>query len=153
MYLYCYVYVLLLYVHVFLLLCKYVLTTAEYIYIYIYSALKAGLGSGTLHPGKVLGGSLPLLSPAFRRSHFSRQVPPSATTREILAARIPTSTIFFTCRMYRRLYFPSEGRRAEDFLAPKNPTASAGFEPGNLGTKGQHATPRPPKPIYTYIDN
>ena len=29
-------------------------------------------GSGTLHPGQVLGGSLPLLSPAFRRSHFSR---------------------------------------------------------------------------------
>jgi len=43
-------------------------------------------GSGTLHPVQVLGGSLPLLSPAFRRSHFSRQVPPSATTREILAA-------------------------------------------------------------------
>ena len=32
-------------------------------------------------------------------------------------------------------------------LRPKNPTASAGFEPANLGTKGQHATPRPPKPI------
>jgi len=41
----------------------------------------------TLHPGQVLGGSLPLLSPAFRRSHFSRQVPPSATTRAILAAK------------------------------------------------------------------
>ena len=46
-----------------------------------------------------------------------------------------------------RLYFPSEGRRAEDFFAPKNPTASAGFEPANLGTKGQNATPRPPKPL------
>ena len=46
----------------------------------------------------------------------------------------------------RRLYFPSEGRRAEDFFTLKNPTASAGFEPANLGTKGQHATPRPPKP-------
>ena len=44
-------------------------------------------GSGTLPPGQVLGGSLPLLSPAFRCSHFSRQVPPSATTREILAAK------------------------------------------------------------------
>ena len=31
------------------------------------------------------------------------------------------------------------------FFRPKNPTASAGFEPANLGTKGQHATPRPPK--------
>ena len=35
---------------------------------------------------------------------------------------------------------------AEDFFALNNPTASAGFEPPNLGTKGQHATPRPPKP-------
>jgi len=35
----------------------------------------------------------------------------------------------------RRLYFPSEGRRAEDFFRPKNPTASAGFEPAILGTR------------------
>jgi len=34
------------------------------------------------------------------------------------------------------------------FFRPKNPTTSAGFEPANLGTKGQHATPRPPKPWY-----
>ena len=33
------------------------------------------------------------------------------------------------------------------FFASKNPTASAGFEPANLGTKGQHATPRPLKPL------
>ena len=33
------------------------------------------------------------------------------------------------------------------FFRPKNPTTSAGFEPANLGTKGQHATPRPPKPL------
>jgi hypothetical protein len=37
--------------------------------------------------------------------------------------------------------------RAEDFFALKNPTASAGFEPANLGTRGQHATPRKPKPL------
>ena len=43
--------------------------------------------------------------------------------------------------------FPSEGRRAEDFFALKNPTTSAGFKPANLGTKGQHATSRPPKPL------
>ena len=36
---------------------------------------------------------------------------------------------------------------AENFFALKNPTASAGFEPMNLGTKGQHATPRPPKQL------
>jgi hypothetical protein len=45
-----------------------------------------------------------------------------------------------------RLYFPSEGRRAEDFFVLKNPTASAGFEPANFGTKGQHATSRTLKP-------
>jgi hypothetical protein len=33
------------------------------------------------------------------------------------------------------------------FFRPKNPTASAGFEPANLGTKGQHTTSRPPKPL------
>ena len=57
----------------------------------------------------------------------------------------------FTCRKSttwdKRLYFPSEGRRAEDIFALKNPTASAGFEPANLGTKGQHATFRLPKPL------
>ena len=53
----------------------------------------------------------------------------------------------FACRKYdtwdKLLYFPSEGRRAEDFFALKNPTASAGFEPANLGAKGQHPTSRP----------
>ena len=33
------------------------------------------------------------------------------------------------------------------FFRPKNPTASAGCEPTNLGTKGQHASSRPPKPL------
>ena len=46
----------------------------------------------------------------------------------------------------RRLYFPSEGRRAEEFFALKNPTAWAGFEPAKLGTKCQHFTSRP-KPL------
>ena len=48
--------------------------------------------------------------------------------------------------MGQRLYFPSEGRHAEDFFALKNSTNSVGFEPANLGTKGQQATSRPPKP-------
>jgi hypothetical protein len=32
-------------------------------------------------------------------------------------------------------------------FALKNPNASAGFEPANLGSKGQYATSRPPKPL------
>jgi len=62
-------------------------------FIHYYSALEAGLagtiaqscercGSGTLHPGQVHGGSLPLLSPDFRRSHFRRQVPVRPQRRE-----------------------------------------------------------------------
>jgi hypothetical protein len=47
----------------------------------------------------------------------------------------------FTCPKvgtWDRLFnFPSEGRRAEDFLNRKNPMASAGFEPANSGTRGQ----------------
>ena len=56
-----------------------------------------------------------------------------------------------TCRKSatwdRWLYFPSEVRRAEGVFALKNPTASAGCEPANLGTKGQHTTSRPPTPL------
>ena len=122
------------------------------------------------HSGQILRGRLPLLSPAFRRSHLLRQVPSRPTTRKTSSSgrwnsswarnvstnfvQKSTSTQFqrsFTCRkattLDRRFYFPSEGRRAEDFFALKNPTASAGFEPANLGTKGQYATSRPPKPI------
>ena len=52
----------------------------------------------------------------------------------------------------KRLYFPSEGRSAEDFFVLKNPTASAGFEPANLDTKGQYATSRPLKPLSKYVN-
>jgi len=45
------------------------------------------------------------------------------------------------CDMGPTALLPFEGRRAEDFFTLKNPTASAGFEPANLGTKGQHAYP------------
>jgi hypothetical protein len=33
------------------------------------------------------------------------------------------------------------------FFALKNLTISVGFEPANLGTRGQHASSRPPKPL------
>ena len=37
------------------------------------------------------------------------------------------------------------------FFALKNPTASAGFGPANLGTKGQHNTSRPPKTLSLHL--
>jgi hypothetical protein len=67
-------------------------------------------------------------------------------------AKMTTSTPF------RDFYMPQiydmgqkEGVLRIFFFALKNPTASAVFEPANLGTKGQHATPRPPKPLVRYI--
>jgi len=45
---------------------------------------------------------------------------------------------------------PKEGA-LRIFFALKNPKASAGFDPANLGTKVQHATPRPLKPLRILI--
>jgi len=69
-----------------------------------------------------------------------------------MAALIMPLGIFYKPQIYDMgptALLPSEGRHAENFFALKNLTASAGFERANLGTKGQHATPRPPKPIFT----
>jgi len=45
---------------------------------------------------------------------------------------------------------PLRREACRGFFHSKNPTALAGFEPANLGTKGQHATPRPPKAVCQY---
>ena len=107
----------------------------------------------------------------FSHSYLHRQVSPPGTLvvkggttwarngQWILPenARLPLNIQgSFTCLKSttwdRRLYFPSEGRRAEDFFALKNPTALVGFEPANLGTEGQHASCRPPKPLYCTLE-
>ena len=44
-------------------------------------------GSGTLHSRQFLRGRLPLLSPAFRRSHFRLQMPPRASDMRDLYQR------------------------------------------------------------------
>ena len=108
----------------------------------------------------------------FTRSYLHRQVSPSETLvvkggttwarngRLIFPenARLPRNIQgSFTCRKSttwdKRFYFPSEGRRAENFFALKNPTASVGFEPANWGNKGQHAASRPPKPLRQSVNN
>ena len=48
---------------------------------------------------------------------------------------------------------PLRRKKCLGFFRPKNQTASVGFEPANLGTKSQHATPRPPKPLLCPIHN
>ena len=62
------------------------------------------------------------------------------SSRDLLhTANLRHGTDGFTC--------PPKESVLRIFFALKNPTASAGFEPANLGTKGQHATSGPPKPI------
>ena len=97
-----------------------------------------------------------VLTLVFSRSYLHLQVTPPKTLvvkggttwarngRWILPenARLPDNIQgSFTCLKSttwdKRLYYPSEGRRAKDFSTLKNPKASAGFEPANLGTKGQ----------------
>ena len=48
---------------------------------------------------------------------------------------------------------PKEGLLRFFFFALKNPTTSAGFEHANLGTRGQHATSRPPRPQVLDYEN
>ena len=113
---------------------------------------------GTLHPRQVLGGSLPLLSlpldvPTFAATSLcvrSDARDPSSERWNCGRERYPVVilpkfrlTLKFRDLLHdaNLLYFPSERKRAEDFFHLKNPTASAGFEHANLGTKGQHTLP------------
>ena len=94
--------------------------------------------------------------PTFTTSRLPRDPIAKGVTMWARNGRLPSSIQgSFTCRKSttwdRRLYFLSEGRGVEDFFALKNPTTSAEFEPANLGTKGQHATSRPPKPLCTLL--
>jgi len=108
---------------------------------------------GTLHPRQVLGDSLPLLSPAFRSSHFRRHVPLRPQRRErsqqrkvelcgrerctvviLPKFRLPSKfRDLFTCRKSttwdRRLYFNSKGRRAENFFPLKIRRLRRGLNP------------------------
>jgi len=78
-----------------------------------------GNGTDVLQPSGLLYSPYP--SRLFGRSHVRENWP-------VILPEIATSTSIqgsFTCRKSatwdRRLYFPSEGRRAEDFCALKNP--------------------------------
>ena len=60
----------------------------------------------------------------------------------VIFAEMATSTPF------RDLLHAANLRHATDGFT-SSPTVSAGFEPENLGTKGQYPTLRPPKPLLT----
>jgi hypothetical protein len=123
-------------------------------------------GSGTLHPGQILRGSLPLLSPRLDVPTFATTCPhvrhyardPSGGRwkcgREYCPVILPKWRlprhlgIFCMPQIYEMgptALLPLRRKACWGFFfALKNPTSSAGFETTTLGTKGQHATPRPP---------
>jgi hypothetical protein len=85
----------------------------------------------------------------FTASRLSRQQPasdPGSESRNYVGEKWPinfaeTPEFHVTPRDLLHAVNQRHGRRAEDFFAVKNPTASAGFEPTNLGTRGQRANP------------
>ena len=127
------------------------------------SSVRRWYGSGTLHPGQVPRGSLPLLPPSFymfplfttRCLHVRHDVrEPRGRSgncgRECCPIILPIIDLLHAANLRHGTHGftspPKEGV-LRIFSPLKNPTASAGFKPANLGTKGQHATPRPPKPL------
>ena len=120
--------------------------------------------------GQCLRGRLPLLSAAFRHSNLRHQVPPrlhdardpSGNYERVYCpvnlTEMTTSTPFWDLLRAAkydigpRFYFPSEGRRAEDFFALQIRRLRPGLNPRNRIPEASTLTPRPPKPhIYIYI--
>ena len=119
-----------------------------------------------LLPGQRLRGSLPLLSPRLIHSNLRRQVPPSLHDARdsssegwnygkeyFLKWRVPRHFLgsFYmqqSTTWDRRLYFPSEGRRAEDFFAVKVRRLRSCLKPRTRVPEVSTFTPRPPKPVF-----
>ena len=123
-------------------------------------------GSGTLHPGKFLEVVCdcfppPLDVPTFAaRCLYVRNDARDPISerwncgRERFRSFCLNSDFHLNLGIFycRKSMIWDRRQACSGFFRPKNPTASAGIEPANLGTKGQHATPRPPKPLtYIYI--
>ena len=142
-------------------------------FIHEYSALEAGLagtraqscdryGSGTLHPGRCFPPPLDVPTFAARCLYVSNDARDPSSERwncgqEICTVILPKFRL--PCKFRDLLHAVNVRHGTDGFTSPpkegvlrifrpKNPTALAGFEPANFGTKGQHATPRPPKPGY-----
>ena len=104
--------------------------------------------------GKVLGVGCHYFPPPLDIPIFAARYLHVHTTREILLARIlsgnlaevTTSTPQITT-WDRRLYFPSEGRRNEDFFALRIRRLRPSLDPRTWVPQASTLTPRPPKPL------
>ena len=95
-----------------------------------------------------------------RRSNFRHQASPRVSPRESTQRRMVelwarnvrefclNANFHLTFRDLLHAVKLRHGKACWGFFCPKNLTASDGCEPANFGTKGQHATSRPPKPLY-----
>jgi hypothetical protein len=122
-----------------------------------------GYGASTpLHLGRKLAGPLCTTPEALHvKRHESPPVARNGNGREMaekyrLKTRLPrTFQGFLTCRISatwdRGLYFPSEGRRAEDFFARKFRRLSLGLNPRSWVPEARTLTTRPPKPLGNVI--
>ena len=118
--------------------------------------------------GQVLGVGCHYFPPAFRHSNLRRQVPPrlhdardpssegwnyGREYRPVNLAEMTTSTPFWDLLQAAKydmgpmVYFPSEGRRAEDFFALKIRRLRPGLNPRTLAPEASTLTPRPPKSL------
>ena len=119
-------------------------------YRWVFSAgrfLQSAVASGTSNPQ--LGG------PVIRTFQIPPLGAPTPETTPRILPKVATSTSLlgsFTCRKFttwdRRLYFPSEGRRAEDFFARKIRRLWAGLNPRTRLPEASTLTSRPPKLPY-----
>jgi len=119
--------------------------------------LQSAVASGTSNPqpgGPVIR-TFQLLPPGV--PHVWNPAVEGGTMGEKLPRILPkvaTSTSLlgsFTCRKLttwdRRLYFPSKGRRAEDFFARKIRRLRSGLNPQTWVPEASTLTSRPPKPL------
>ena len=147
-------------------------TSSTYLVVFIhqYSALRpvqqepepsqvTGMALARCILGKFLGVGCHCFPPAFRRSHLLRWV--SNDARDLQQRKVELF-VGEKCsyKFWPRIRLPCNSRDLlhaanlqhgtdgftsppkEGFFALKNPTTSAGFEPANLGTKGQHTNPQ-----------
>jgi len=93
----------------------------------------------------------------FRHQASPRVSPHESTQRrrvELWASNVRefclNADLQVTFRDLLHALLPLRRKACWGFFCPKNPTASAGCEPANFGTKGQHTTSRPPKPLWNW---
>ena len=97
--------------------------------------------------GKVLGAGCHYFPPPLDIPTFAARYLHVCTTRRRFGIfYMPKSTTWD-----RRLYFPSEKMRTEDFFALKTRRLRPGLNPRTRVPEASTLNPRPPKPMYTSI--